>query len=445
MLVGLFGLFGYAGLRTAQRARDRYGKLLAAGITSLILIQALINLFAVMGLAPLTGVPLPFVSYGNSSLLVTLAAVGLLLGIARNPAARAASPGARYRQARCDTARGRRQPPWPASPDRKDSERVPRVAIAAGGTAGHVVPALAVADALRDRGAEVSFLGAEGRSEAELVPAAGFEIDLLRVEGIDRSSPLRAARAVGLAVAAAPAARRLLRRRRPDAVMGGGGYVAGPPGLAAISLRLPLVLTEADRHLGLANRLLARRARRVCLAFPIEGLRGGALPRHGPAGPGGGRPRGPRRGPGAVRHRARRALPARLRRQPGRSQHQRHGARGVRRAADAPERDFHVLHIAGHRDYPAARERLDGSQPERYTLLEYEPNLADALAACDLVLARAGGSVFELAAAGRPAILVPYPYAAARHQHANADWMAARRGSAWSSRTTSSTRLASPA
>ncbi len=99
VLVGLYGLFGYAGLRTAQRARDRYGKLLAAGITSLILIQALINLFAVMGLAPLTGVPLPFVSYGNSSLLVTLAAVGLLLGIARNPAARAASPAR-------DTSRG---------------------------------------------------------------------------------------------------------------------------------------------------------------------------------------------------------------------------------------------------------------------------------------------------------------------------------------------------
>jgi cell division protein FtsW len=92
LLVGLYGLFGYAGLRTAQRARDRYGKLLAAGITSLILIQALVNLFAVLGLAPLTGLPLPFVSYGNSSLMVTLAAVGLLLGIARRPAASAATP-----------------------------------------------------------------------------------------------------------------------------------------------------------------------------------------------------------------------------------------------------------------------------------------------------------------------------------------------------------------
>ncbi|HEY0390131.1 MAG TPA: putative lipid II flippase FtsW [Solirubrobacterales bacterium] len=82
-VVGLFSLLGYAGLRVAQQARDRYGKLLVAGLTSLILAQATINLFAVMGLAPLTGVPLPFVSYGNSSLLATLFAVGLILNVAR--------------------------------------------------------------------------------------------------------------------------------------------------------------------------------------------------------------------------------------------------------------------------------------------------------------------------------------------------------------------------
>ncbi len=93
MLVGLFGLFGYAGLRTAQRARDRYGKLLAAGLTSLILVQGIVNLFAVLGLAPLTGVPLPFVSYGNSSLLVMLAATGLLLNVARG--GQAAAPARR--------------------------------------------------------------------------------------------------------------------------------------------------------------------------------------------------------------------------------------------------------------------------------------------------------------------------------------------------------------
>lgn len=82
-VVGLFALFGYAGLRVAQRARDGYGKLLVAGLTSLVLVQATVNLFAVMGLAPLTGVPLPLVSYGNSGLLATLFAVGLILNVAR--------------------------------------------------------------------------------------------------------------------------------------------------------------------------------------------------------------------------------------------------------------------------------------------------------------------------------------------------------------------------
>ncbi len=82
-VVGLFSLFGYAGLQIARNARDVYGKVLVAGLTSLILVQATVNLFAVMGLAPLTGVPLPFVSYGNSSLLASLFAVGLILNVAR--------------------------------------------------------------------------------------------------------------------------------------------------------------------------------------------------------------------------------------------------------------------------------------------------------------------------------------------------------------------------
>jgi cell division protein FtsW len=92
-VVGLFSMFGYAGLQVAKKAKDNYGKLLVAGLTSLILIQATINLFAVMGLAPLTGVPLPFVSYGNSSLLATLFAVGLILNVARGGTAAAAGSG----------------------------------------------------------------------------------------------------------------------------------------------------------------------------------------------------------------------------------------------------------------------------------------------------------------------------------------------------------------
>jgi cell division protein FtsW len=86
-LAALYGMIGYAGFRAAKAARERYAKLLAAGVTSLILAQAVLNFFAVMGLAPLTGVPLPFVSYGNSNLIVLLGAMGLVLGIARRSSA----------------------------------------------------------------------------------------------------------------------------------------------------------------------------------------------------------------------------------------------------------------------------------------------------------------------------------------------------------------------
>ena len=290
-----------------------------------------------------------------------------------------------------------------------------------------MVPALAVADALRASGAEVSFIGTRERAEAELVPAAGYEIDFLRVRGLDRAKPLRAAGAAWLAARAVPTARRMLRQRRAEAVMGGGGYVAGPAGLAALSLGLPLVLTEADRRLGLANRMLARRARRVCLAFPVPGRDGDRYVVTG------------RPVPATVAG-ADRAV-ARERFGIGRDERcllvfgGSQGARSINLAAleafvgtgpgERAARAYHVLHIAGRRDFQEAKRWAeDAGLPDRYTLLEFEPHLGDALAASDLVLARAGGSIFELAAAGRPAILVPYPHAAGRHQHANAEWMA---------------------
>jgi UDP-N-acetylglucosamine--N-acetylmuramyl-(pentapeptide) pyrophosphoryl-undecaprenol N-acetylglucosamine transferase len=278
---------------------------------------------------------------------------------------------------------------------------------------------MAVADELRASGAEVSFLGARGRMEAELVPAAGYEIDLVKVRGIDRRNPLRAVRAGFEALGAVAAARTVLRRRGADAVVGGGGYVAGPAGLAAVATRTPLVLTEADSHLGLANRLLARRARRVCLAFPIAGREGERYLVTGrPV------PRAVLEGDrAAARERFGIAPDARCLLVFGGSQ----GAKSINLAAVEAfagdrGRDFHVLHIAGRRDFAEVQSRL-GATPDRYTLLEYESNLGDSLAAADLVLARSGGSIFEVVAAGRPAILVPYPFATADHQTANAEWM----------------------
>src|SRR4051812_50035561 len=107
-----------------------------------------------------------------------------------------------------------------------------KIVIAAGGTAGHVVPAIAIADALRAEGADVVFVGGQ-RAEVDLVPAAGYPLEPIRVEGISRSNPLKAARAVVRAVGALGQARAILARHRPDAVLGGGGYGAGPRGLAA--------------------------------------------------------------------------------------------------------------------------------------------------------------------------------------------------------------------
>ncbi|MFI5005661.1 MAG: undecaprenyldiphospho-muramoylpentapeptide beta-N-acetylglucosaminyltransferase [Solirubrobacterales bacterium] len=320
-----------------------------------------------------------------------------------------------------------------------------KIVIAAGGTAGHVVPALAVADALRARGAEVTFIGGE-RAEAQLVPAAGYPLHTISVLGLDRRNPLRAARALALAVKAFLRARTLLGELAPDAVMGGGGYVSGPVGLAALTRRIPLVLTEADSHLGLANRALAPFARRVCLAFPPASTHSDAgSPKPGAAT--GGRSS---RAALARRRRTRRGGVGGRYRVTGRPipppQQDRDGARerlgiapgetcvlvfggslGARSinlaALDAFEGvAFHVLHVCGRRDFSELAAR---SRPAGYDLREYLDlgDFADALAAADLVVARAGGSLFEVAAHGRPAILVPYPHAAADHQAANARWM----------------------
>jgi UDP-N-acetylglucosamine--N-acetylmuramyl-(pentapeptide) pyrophosphoryl-undecaprenol N-acetylglucosamine transferase len=280
---------------------------------------------------------------------------------------------------------------------------------------------MAVAAELRASGAEVSFLGTREKIEAELVPAAGYEIDFIKVRGIDRRNPLRAAAAGLEALGAVGAARAALRRRGADVVMGGGGYVAGPAGLAATLTGTPLVLTEADSHLGLANRLLARRARRVCLAFPIAGREGERYLVTGRPVP------AAVLGADRVSARARFGIPAPARclLVVGGSQ----GARSLNFAAleafaERDGRDFHVLHLAGQRDHEELRRRLDAAaHGGRYTLLAYEPDLGDVLAAADLVLGRSGGSIFEVTAAGRPAILVPYPYATADHQSANAAWM----------------------
>jgi UDP-N-acetylglucosamine--N-acetylmuramyl-(pentapeptide) pyrophosphoryl-undecaprenol N-acetylglucosamine transferase len=257
----------------------------------------------------------------------------------------------------------------------------------------------------------VTFAGAPDRVESRLVPEAGFELDTFPISGFPRRPGIELVRALVRAVKAPFLCLRILRRRRPEMVLGGGGFVAGPMVVAARLCRIPAVLTEADAHLGLANRLAAPFARRVFLAYEVDG-RSGAKYRVV------GRPI-PRAHRGATREEGRSGfgLPAEgpvvavfgaLA-----------GARSLNEMAVAAwgEAGPAVLHICGERDYESLARRV--SRPT-YVLLPQTDHFGWALAAADLAVSRAGGTVWELAAAGTPAVLVPYPHATADHQTLNA-------------------------
>ena len=194
-------------------------------------------------------------------------------------------------------------------------------------------------------------------------------------------------------------------------MLGGGGYVAGPMVLAARLRGIPAALTEADAHLGLANRLAAPFARRVFLAYAIPGRDGGryrVVGRPVPAA---------HLGVSREEGRARFGLPedrpvvavfGALA-----------GAQSLNRMAVTAwgRRGPAVLHISGVRDYESLREHVHRSD---YLLLAETEHFGEALAAADLAVSRAGGTVWELAAAGTPAVLVPYPHATGDHQTLNA-------------------------
>jgi UDP-N-acetylglucosamine--N-acetylmuramyl-(pentapeptide) pyrophosphoryl-undecaprenol N-acetylglucosamine transferase len=273
-----------------------------------------------------------------------------------------------------------------------------------------VLPALAVGEALRARGVSVSFAGSPDRIEARLVPEAGFSFAPFRIEGLPRRPGLAQARALLLAGRAPRACARILADRGADVVLGAGGYVAGPMVYAAWRRRVPAALTEADAHLGLANRLAAPFARRVFLAYALPG-------RNGPKYRVVGRPV-PRRPP-VARDEARRrfGLPV-----AGRALLVFGGSQGARALNELAVAAFGaegppVLHLCGERYLAELEGRV--RRPD-YRLLAWTDDFGAALAAADLVLARAGGSVWEVAAAGRPAILVPSPNVTADHQTKNA-------------------------
>ena len=288
-----------------------------------------------------------------------------------------------------------------------------RIAIAGGGTAGHVNPAVALACALE--GDDVLFVGTSRGAEARVVPQAGFRLETIEVRGFDRGRPATLLTVGPLAAKAAARARSILKRFRPDVVVGMGGYVALPVCLAAASLRVPVVVHEQNIVLGLANRVCRRFARRVAVSFEDTladaGARGVAT----------GNPvlpaisqmdRDAERKRGLERHDldpARKTLLVF-----GGSQ----GARSLNEVVPgdvarwSDRRDVQVLHVTGRANADViGRVGTTPADGLIYRGVEFVEHMAEAYALADLALCRGGATtVAELGAVGLPALIVPYPW-----------------------------------
>lgn len=300
-----------------------------------------------------------------------------------------------------------------------DTTRARRVLIMAGGTGGHVFPALATADALRAQGVEVEWLGTAAGIEADVVPRAGIRLHCIDVRGVRGKGRVRQLLAPFGLLLALWQAFGVLRRVRPDAVLGMGGFASGPGGLVAWLLRMPLVIHEQNAVAGTTNRILAHFATRVLQAFPraFKGADRGEVVGN------------PVRGPILE-------LPAPQQRFEGREGPLRVlviggslGARAINELVPAAlaqlpgDQRPEVWHQAGRRNIDEAQAAYAAAGVEA-RVVPFIERMDEAYGWADLVLCRAGAlTVSELAIAGVASILVPLPHAIDDHQSANAGFL----------------------
>jgi len=294
------------------------------------------------------------------------------------------------------------------------------ILIMAGGTGGHVYPALSVAKSLMNHGIGVVWLGTRSGLESSVVPGEGIDMEWIDVHGIRRSGWLRKIGSPVMLVRAMLQVYTAISRRKPIAVLGMGGFVAGPGGLVAWLMRLPLLIHEANARAGITNRLLAPIARRVMCGFPDT-------PGLGPRVEWTGNP---------VREPIL-SLPIPEERYDNRQDRVLHilvvgGSQGAlvlnqvvpeAMAELTPDQRPKVLHQCGRdraQELFARYRELDIEADVR----EFIDDMAAAYYQADLVVCRAGAmTVAEICAAGLAAVLVPYPYAAGNHQHINAQYL----------------------
>ena len=257
------------------------------------------------------------------------------------------------------------------------------------------------------------------------MPGSGYELDLAELRGFPRRLSPQIFLFLWSVIKGSVDCVRILKRRRPGVVVGGGGYVSWAPVFTAFLMRTPTLTVELDSHMVLANRVLAPFSKSVCLSFEIR--KGGKYVVTG-------RPMS-RELLGATREEGW----SRFGLQPAERPEDKPvllvtggslGARSINEACveafGSGPLPFQLVHVSGKRDYEMVKKQLRerGADPSNYHLLDYTVDLPLAMAAADLVVSRSGASILELMALGKPALLVPYPYATADHQRKNAEWMA---------------------
>lgn len=296
--------------------------------------------------------------------------------------------------------------------------------LSGGGTAGHINPALALADELVSRGWDVRFAGTPGGVESRLVPAAGIPFTAFEASGFDRSHPASLAKGVAKIAASTGKAKKWFADIKPDVVVGFGGYVCIPVARAAEKTGVPVVLHEQNSVAGMANKYLARRADAVCVTYECSAESLGAA------------------APVTVTGNPVRRSVIEADRAAGRAMFDLTeddfmllvfggslGARHINEAVVALKDELlarpnlHIVHITGPKELDAVTEALALADDEarRWHLLGYQDRMGETLAAADAIVSRAGAtSLAEISALAIPALLVPYPFATADHQTTNA-------------------------
>ncbi len=299
-----------------------------------------------------------------------------------------------------------------------------RAILAGGGTGGHVIPALAIANELKKSyGAEVLFIGTARGIENRLVPAAGYPLQLVRVGALKNVSLMTRAKTVFDLPRAVWSAGRMLNEFAPDIVIGVGGYASGPAMLAAVVKNIPTLAFEPNVVPGFANRMVARFVSAAAVHFEetakyfrhaeVTGVPVRQaffeIPPRSPFLAQSAREKwgtllvfGGSQGAHAINEAMIRCLPELQRQAPG----------------------IHIIHQTGERDYNDALAAYR-SLEEAAEVFKFIEDMPGAFARADLVVCRSGAStVAEITAAAKPAIFVPFPRAADDHQRVNAEVLA---------------------